>query len=184
MVGVIHRGQGTGSDVGGVEITLVGGNVLPQKKLTVIHKPVEWVPRVLLTTDDESRSRCAADVHCIYVIAHVVALVAGERDQLAIVSPYRRAMQVVTCRELANVAIARSVEDLRVLITTLVFEKHEAFAGARVRCPRDAHRLRRESELLAHTERSGDAMHLLHLAETRCDEHAAVRHPIEKGRLA
>src|SRR5262249_49586460 len=47
-----------------------------------------------------------------------------------------------------------------------------------------AHRLGEVRELLAHAEGESDAMQLLDVGESRADEHAAVRQPIEEARFA
>src|SRR6185437_14495994 len=102
-----------------------------------------------------------------------------EGDTLAVVGPDRAAMHIAALRDLTSRAGARVIEELRVAVG--LPDEDEACAAAR-RARLD-HRTVTVRELLTHAEGRDDAMNLLVRPEARRDEHAAIRQPVEEGRL-
>src|SRR5581483_11372337 len=118
----------------------------------------------------------------IHVVTVAVALISVERNVLAVVRPHQAAVLKVTGGQLADIAGARVVVDLGVLIAIMVFQKCEA-AAAGGRRASHTDRVRGKRELLTRCQGTGDPVYLLDVAETRRHQHTAVRLPVEKRGL-
>src|SRR4029077_14618505 len=139
-------------------------------------------PGVVPATDHELRRAAGRDIRDVDVVADAVAVTAVEGDALAVMRPYRAAVNEVAARDLARRGVRRLHIQLVVLIPFLVLEECGAGAGARRAHPAD--RVVIERELLARAHGSRDAMHLHAVAETGGDQHAAIGLPVQERRLA
>ena len=178
----LQRRQRPGRGIRKIEVAFVRRQVPPHQELRVIRRPVERVPGVGLAADQQLRRRRRGDVHHVNVVAEGVAVVAVERDALAVVRPHRAAVDEVPAGQLARGAARGLVEDLVIVITGPVLPEHEAAAALGGAAPLDGVRV--EGELLARSAWACDAMQLLGFPEARLHQEAAVGHPVDEGGAA
>ncbi len=150
MAAVVNRCQRPRVDVRYVQIALVDREVFPQQQLAIVEGPVERVPGVLLPSDDQPRCGRRVDVRKVDVVARAIAIVAVEGNTLAVVRPDRVAVDELSLRELPYVPRPAVVVELRILVSALVLQKHEAGRGARLSCACDRDWIARVRELLTH----------------------------------
>jgi hypothetical protein len=182
----VHRRERPGIEISDVEVALIDRNVLPEQQLSVIGRPVERIPALLLGTGNEPRGTGRANVYDVDVVADTVTLGSVERDALAVVGPYGAAVKKFPFGELLDMGAGGVVIDLCVLVAALILEEDECAGLSADRGtwrPGRTDGVRIEGELFARAQWRGNPMNLLDVAESRRYQHRAIRQPVQESGL-